>query len=57
MENGEPGDGNVPEPTAPNPDGSCPVDRKKCGGVCVALVDPGYGCASASCEPCSGKES
>ena len=43
----------VPDPVAVGPDGTCASDRKKCDALCVSLVDPTYGCAMASCVPCS----
>ncbi len=43
----------VPGASAPFPDGTCAEGRKKCDGLCVSLQDPTYGCASASCTPCS----
>ena len=33
---------------------ACNPDEKRCSnGMCVKLNDPGYGCAAASCSPCS----
>jgi hypothetical protein len=32
--------------------GDCPVDQKKCGGVCIA-PSPANGCAAADCNPCT----
>lgn len=39
-------------PVAKNPDGTCPVNAKRCGDICVQKIDPAYGCSSATCEPC-----
>lgn len=41
----------VPDPVAPGLDGSCAADRKKCDSLCVSLLDPTYGCATAGCVP------
>lgn len=43
----------VPEPVAPNPDGSCAADRKLCDGECVSLEDARYGCAATACTACA----
>lgn len=29
---------------------SCDTDSKECGGKCVALTDPAYGCGAATCD-------
>jgi len=31
---------------------ACATTEKPCGGRCVALDDPAYGCAAGSCAPC-----
>lgn len=47
---GDDGDGGgVP----PNPDGSCNADRKRCGELCVSVLDPAFGCSATTCSPCS----
>lgn len=45
----------------PGPDGApsvgCVADEKSCGGVCVKISDPTFGCTSGACAPCAGAES
>ena len=31
----------------------CPLGTKRCGGSCVSVDDPLYGCGAAACTPCS----
>jgi hypothetical protein len=33
-------------------DAGCPQGTKACGGRCVSLDDPGYGCGATACDPC-----
>lgn len=33
-------------------DGGCGAGQKNCGGMCVAVDDPNFGCGTASCSPC-----
>src|SRR5262245_5198779 len=33
-------------------DEGCPSGRKYCGGSCVPVNDPAYGCETTGCEPC-----
>lgn len=33
--------------------GECPPEPKSCGGRCVAVDDPAYGCGEDTCAPCS----
>ena len=40
-------------PVAPSPDGTCNEGRKKCGDLCVSVLDPAFGCADNLCAPCS----
>lgn len=35
------------------PDGDCPANTKPCGGDCVDIDDPDYGCGDATCDPCA----
>jgi len=30
----------------------CAADEKQCGGICVKVSDPSYGCAASGCNPC-----
>lgn len=30
----------------------CAADEKQCGGTCVKISDPSYGCAGTGCSPC-----
>lgn len=46
----------VPAPIAPGSDGSCPVDRKLCGGKCVSNIDAAYGCSPTTCSPCKARD-
>lgn len=32
--------------------GACGASEKSCGGACVAVDDPAYGCGLAGCTPC-----
>jgi hypothetical protein len=32
---------------------TCPSGQKTCGGACVEIGDPRYGCTDTGCEPCS----
>ncbi len=32
--------------------GACADDEKNCGGACVKIDDPAYGCSTAGCSPC-----
>jgi hypothetical protein len=34
-------------------DGSCPPGQKLCQKKCVSMTDPGWGCGSKTCQPCS----
>jgi hypothetical protein len=34
------------------PDASCVSGKKNCGGTCVAIDDPDFGCATSGCMPC-----
>lgn len=43
--------GDDPEPAGPGA-GGCKQTEKPCGGVCVPIDDPRFGCAAASCVPC-----
>ncbi len=61
--NPENADGALPEeeqgpripnpPVAPLPDGTCGEGRKKCGDLCVSVLDPAFGCVDSLCAPCS----
>jgi hypothetical protein len=42
-----PGDGGTDAPVG------CPSGKKPCGGGCVSLDDPAYGCGPATCVPCN----
>lgn len=33
----------------------CAADEKACGGACVKITDPAYGCDPIACEPCASK--
>ena len=33
-------------------DAGCPAGAKLCGGACVRIDDPAYGCTNRGCEPC-----
>src|SRR5262249_29668385 len=33
--------------------GGCGTSQKDCGGMCVFIDDPGYGCTATGCTPCS----
>jgi hypothetical protein len=33
-------------------DEGCPSGTKFCGGKCVGVNDPAYGCSAAGCDPC-----
>lgn len=43
----------VPVPEAGADAARCAPNEKECSGACVAVDDPAFGCAGASCEPCS----
>jgi len=50
------GDAHVPD-AAPDadagaPDSGCGPDAKMCGGKCVAIDDPAFGCGAPACDPC-----
>ncbi len=32
--------------------GACPSSTRRCGALCVAQGDPGYGCGASACAPC-----
>ena len=34
-------------------DVTCGAGTKKCGGACVALSDPAFGCTATGCDPCN----
>jgi hypothetical protein len=34
--------------------GACAATQKRCGGVCVEVSDPAYGCQKLSCSPACG---
>jgi Lamin Tail Domain len=34
------------------PEAGCPNDTKDCGGECVDVDDPSYGCTDTGCDPC-----
>ena len=36
---------------------SCLPDQKACGGSCVSISDPSYGCSKTSCASCEGNAS
>jgi len=36
----------------PDADAGCGAGTKACGGKCVTLDDPAYGCVATSCDPC-----
>lgn len=38
---------------APSETGGCGSGQKNCGGTCVRVDDPAFGCSAASCSPCS----
>jgi hypothetical protein len=50
------GDAAPPPPPPPPPPGvcaaACPPGQKFCGGTCVGLDNPRFGCASADCYQC-----
>ncbi len=50
-----------PDAAGPTPDAgpppACPAGRHICNGVCVSLLDPGYGCGDPSCTPCPSMHS
>jgi sugar lactone lactonase YvrE len=52
---GEPGSGGATGggPGNGGASGGCASGQKKCGADCVSESDPAYGCAAASCSPCS----
>jgi hypothetical protein len=33
-------------------DAGCPEGQKVCGGACVDISNPAYGCSLTDCEPC-----
>lgn len=47
----------TPENDAGGGDGSvgvtCGPTEKRCGGGCVSVLDPAFGCGATSCSPCS----
>jgi hypothetical protein len=50
----DPGPGGVEGGTAPPPPPPpCLVGTKPCGGVCVSIDDPSFGCAGPTCQPCA----
>jgi hypothetical protein len=42
----------TPGDTGPSEAG-CGTGQKNCGGACVGIDDPAYGCGVASCSPCA----
>jgi hypothetical protein len=44
---GDSGEGGAPPPQP------CLVGTKPCGGVCVSIADPSFGCAGPTCQPCA----
>jgi len=34
------------------PSPNCPAGQQMCGGTCVSMTDPLFGCGSPSCSPC-----
>lgn len=45
--------GDTRDPGGPPATSECAPSAHLCGGACVALDDPAYGCGSADCEPCA----
>ncbi len=42
-----------PGDAGPDAPAGCQAGQKSCGAACVGTDDPAFGCASASCAPCS----